>query len=323
MPQGQAWYKMFRMEHSAPALATTGFAPLPDFARGPEIPVSGYLVTELGGGAYTITSGNVNTTFLETRTGVVVVDAPMTLGENLLAGIEEVTPKPVTHLIYSHAHADHIAAAHLVARDGVEIVAHETTARYLKEAQDARRPLPTRTFSGTSEELRIAGEKISLAYPNDWHQPGNLFIHFPEQKVLTAIDTFTVKNAPFARLLFSPRVPAYFDAMDLMLEYDVESIVSGHYSLIGTPEDVETNRTYIHDMRTSAAEALGMVDRREAAAAAGVPAGNGQAALKVWMDMVVARAAQLMPASWEQRLGGTDVFLADNLDAIAWSLFLD
>jgi glyoxylase-like metal-dependent hydrolase (beta-lactamase superfamily II) len=83
----------------------TKFAPVPEFARGPEIPDSGYRVTELGGGAYGITSGLVNTMFLVTKKGVVVVDAPPDLGGRLLMGIEEVTAKPITHLIYSHAHA--------------------------------------------------------------------------------------------------------------------------------------------------------------------------------------------------------------------------
>lgn len=40
------------------------------------------------------------------------------------------------------------------------------------------------------------------------------------------------------------------------------------------------------------------------------------------MDAVVARAAELMP-NYDKRLGGTDIFLADNLNAVAWSLFLD
>jgi hypothetical protein len=38
----------------------TRFAPVPDVAVGPEIPESGYRVTELGGGADGITSGLVN-----------------------------------------------------------------------------------------------------------------------------------------------------------------------------------------------------------------------------------------------------------------------
>jgi glyoxylase-like metal-dependent hydrolase (beta-lactamase superfamily II) len=298
----------------------TKFAPVPEFAVGPDIPDSGYLVTELGGGAYGITSGLVNTMFLVTNNGVVVVDAPPDLGAKLLTSIEEVTPKPVTHLIYSHAHADHIGSAHLLARDGLKILAHELTARFINEAHDNNRPLPNETFSGTRSELSIGGQRLILEYTGDWHQAGNLFIHLPDQKILTAIDSFTVKNAPFFRLLFSARVPAYFDAMDQMLEYDFQTVVSGHMALFGTPEDEQTNREYVRDLRDCAAKAMRMVDLKQAAATAGVPDDNRQARLKVWMDAVVTRAAELMPASWDQHLGGTDIFLTDNLNTVAWSL---
>ncbi|MFB9179721.1 MBL fold metallo-hydrolase [Dactylosporangium sucinum] len=301
----------------------TVFAPVPAFARGPDIPDSGYLVTELGGGAYFITSGMVNTMFLETRNGVVLVDAPMDLGERLLAGIGEVTPKPVTHLIYSHSHADHIGSAHLLARDDLKIIAHEITGRFIRQARDDRRPLPDETFAGPRSELTIDGERFVLEYSGDWHQAGNLFIHLPQRRILAAIDSLTVKNAPFFRLVFSPRVPAYFDAMDRILEYDFDTIVSGHMALPGTAEDVATNREYIHDLRACAAEALRTVELPRAAAAAGVPDDNRQARLKVWMDAVVTRAAELMPASWSQRLGGHDIFLTDNLNAVAWSVSID
>jgi hypothetical protein len=50
----------------------TKFAPVPKFAQGPEIPDMGYRVTDLGGGAYGITNGLVNTMFLVTRKGVVL-----------------------------------------------------------------------------------------------------------------------------------------------------------------------------------------------------------------------------------------------------------
>jgi hypothetical protein len=45
----------------------------------------------------------------------------------------------------------------------------------------------------------------------------------------------------------------------------------------GTPEDVQTNRDYICDLRASAAEASRMVDQKQAAAAAGVPDDTRQA----------------------------------------------
>ncbi|MCF3128947.1 MBL fold metallo-hydrolase [Streptomyces olivochromogenes] len=299
----------------------TAFAPLPEFARGPDILEGGFVVTDLGGGVHGITQGMINTMFLVTGKGVVLVDAPPVLGDHLLSAIEEVTPKPVTHLIYSHAHADHIGAAHLLDRSGLKIIAHELTARFIKEAQDDRRPLPNETFGGTRKELSVDGVRFVLDYTGDWHQAGNLFIHLPEQKAMAAMDSFTVKNAPFFRLLLSAHVPAYFQAMDELLEYDFETIVTGHMSLYGTPEDVQTNREYLRDLRAAATEALRTVDLKQTAAAA-VPESNRQAELKVWMDAVVAHAAELMPP-WDKRLGGTDIFLADNLNAVAWSVFID
>ncbi|MET7914111.1 MBL fold metallo-hydrolase [Streptomyces avermitilis] len=301
----------------------TEFAPVPDFALGPDIPESGYVVQDLGGGAHFVTQGMINTMFVETKNGVVLVDASPFLGDKLLEAIESVTPKPVTHLIYSHAHADHIGAAHLLKRDGLKIISHEITGEFIKEVKnDDRRPLPTETFSGRRKEMDIDGVRFVLDYTGDWHQAGNLFIHLPELKLMGAMDSFTPKSAPFFRLYFSAHVPAYFDAMDQLLEYDYETIVTGHMALPGTPEDVATNREYIRDLRAAASEALRTVDMKEASAAAKVPANNKQAEIKVWMDAVTARAAELMP-SWEKRLGGTDIFLSDNLNATAWSVFID
>ncbi|MFD9284766.1 MBL fold metallo-hydrolase [Streptomyces mirabilis] len=301
----------------------TEFAPVPDFALGPDIPESGYVVQDLGGGAHFVTQGMINTMFVETKNGVVLVDASPFLGDKVLEAIETVTPKPVTHLIYSHAHADHIGAAHLLKRDGLKIISHEITGEFIKEVKnDDRRPLPTETFSGRRKEMDIDGVRFVLDYTGDWHQAGNLFIHLPELKLMGAMDSFTPKNAPFFRLYFSAHVPAYFDAMDQLLEYDYETIVTGHMALPGTPEDVATNGEYIRDLRAAASEALRTVDMKEASAAAKVPADNKQAEIKVWMDAVTARAAELMP-SWEKRLGGTDIFLADNLNATAWSVFID
>jgi len=39
--------------------------------------------------------------------------------------------------------------------------------------------------------------------------------------------------------------------------------------------------------------------------------------------VMCARAAVLMPTSWDKHLGGTDIFLTDNLNAVGWSLHND
>ncbi|MBA2811247.1 hypothetical protein E0500_028565 [Streptomyces sp. KM273126] len=128
------------------------------------------------------------------------------------------------------------------------IISHEITGEFIKEAKDDRRPLPTETFSGRHKEMDIDGVRFVLDYTGDWHHVGNLFIHLLDQKLMGAMDSFTPESAPFFHLYFSAHVPAY------------DTIVTGHMALPGTPEDVATNREYIRDLRTAAAEALRTVD---------------------------------------------------------------
>ena len=57
----------------------------------------------------------------------------------------KITDKPITHLIYSHEHVDHIAGAHLLSKD-LTIIGHRKTAELLASRKDFRRPIPSVTF---------------------------------------------------------------------------------------------------------------------------------------------------------------------------------
>ena len=92
--------------------ASFAAAPLPDAAKGvPISPDKGYYVKEIKDGLYWVTEGVYNTMFLTTGQGVIVVDAPPSFGDKLLKAVAEVTKEPITYVIYSHAHADHIGGA--------------------------------------------------------------------------------------------------------------------------------------------------------------------------------------------------------------------
>jgi glyoxylase-like metal-dependent hydrolase (beta-lactamase superfamily II) len=84
--------------------------------------------------------------FLTTQDGVVLVDAPPTIGHNLLRAITEVTqasglPSEVTHLVYSHSHADHIGASGLFG-PSVTHIGHAECRRLLLRDGSAAGQLP-------------------------------------------------------------------------------------------------------------------------------------------------------------------------------------
>src|SRR5687767_6915129 len=68
-------------------MAAGAFAPVPEAARGPAIPETGYLVEEIGDGLYWVTDGLYQVMFLTTGEGVILVDAPPSLGPNLATAI--------------------------------------------------------------------------------------------------------------------------------------------------------------------------------------------------------------------------------------------
>ncbi len=97
-------------------------------AKGPVIPKKGHLGKEIGNQLYRVTDGSYDTMFLVTDNGVVAVNAPPSLGEKYLKDISGVTDKPITHVVYSHAHIDHIGAASMFPNNAIIISQEETAA---------------------------------------------------------------------------------------------------------------------------------------------------------------------------------------------------
>jgi glyoxylase-like metal-dependent hydrolase (beta-lactamase superfamily II) len=169
------------------AFAERDWADLPAAAQDAPIPQDvGYLSREVKPGVFVVTEGLYQAMFVVTRNGVVVVDAPPTIGTRLTDAIRAATDKPVTHFIYSHSHIDHVGAA---AQFGnvVRIASRETAAR-LARAGDPNRPRASRVLSRASNRLVIDGVEFRLDNHGTHHEPGNLYIQLPQQRVLMVVD---------------------------------------------------------------------------------------------------------------------------------------
>lgn len=297
------------------------YAPVPAHARPRQIPSKGYLLDDLGGGVYGVGDGIYQSLFIVTRTGVIAIDAPVDLGARLLNAVAEVTTKPVTHVIYSHAHRDHIGSAHLFG-NGARYIAHELTGNLLRLAKDPIRPLPTFTFRGQRHVLTVGGQRLILDYHGNVHEEGNLFIHLPEQRVLMVVDVVTPRWAPLFRFGQADNVAAYIRAHELIREYSFDTYVGGHFGWFGNPENIEENAEYLADLRKAAQTAINTVDTGEVVI--GVDPHNTFAQYKAYIDALTARTIEVMPTSrWLTRLGGADVFLPENAISMVFGLLLD
>lgn len=230
---------------------------MPEYLKDPSFYERGWHLERVGDGDgfYWVTSpAGYDAAFMLTGNGVIAIDAPPPLGENMLAAIKSITDEPVTHLIYSHWHSDHIGAASMFGPK-VKIIAHDMTRELLSRFPDPYRPLPTETFRD-DETLRVNGTTLELSYKGADHCPGNIYIFAPVQKVLTKIDIVSPGSVTFMHCDVSENISGFYQAHDDILSYDFKALIGGHISRWGTREDVETVREYWHDMRALADEAL-------------------------------------------------------------------
>ena len=137
---------------TSPATGADGAADLPDYAPiprsalGPALNDQRYYVGLVERNLYWVTDGVYQSAFLTTDDGVVLFDAPPSIGGNLRRAVDEIAAangvtNRVTHLVYSHHHDDHTGAASLFSDDVVRI-GHEETRRLLQRDDNPARPLP-------------------------------------------------------------------------------------------------------------------------------------------------------------------------------------
>ena len=297
---------------------------LPEAAKGPVIPSKGYLVEEIRDGLFWITDGAYNTMFLVTDEGVVAVDAPPTIGKNYLKAISEVTDKPITHVIYSHAHIDHIGAAGMFPKNAV-IIAQEETAAELQRAKTVATnasmvpPIPTETFSN-NYTLQIGNQTLQLDYYGDNHEPGNIFIYAPNQKVLMLVDVIFPGWAPFPYLATAKDVAGFIKAHDIALNnYDFNTFVGGHLTRLGTRNDAIVQREFVSDLEKAAAQANQQVSFGEIAKQVGGGQPNPWLIFSKYIDAVGENCVNNMLPKWENRLGGAQQFMSTHCYTMAQS----
>ena len=144
-------------------------------------------------------------------------DAPPTIGHNIQRAVDEIAAahgvtNKVTHLIYSHHHADHAGASSLFDRY-ITRIGHEETRRLLLRDDDPARPAPDETFQDR-RTLEIGGERIELAWHGSNHSPDNIFIHLPDHAALMLVDIVNPGWAAICQSNLADDVPGYIDAAD-------------------------------------------------------------------------------------------------------------
>lgn len=299
------------------------YAPIPASALGPAVNEQGYYVGRVKKNLYWVTDGTYQAAFLTTRDGVVLFDAPPSIGHNLRRAIDQTAAangvsNKVTHLVYSHHHADHLGASSLFGRNVVR-VGHAETKRLLARDNDPTRPVPDVTFE-KQRTLHVGGERVNLAWQGTNHTPDNIFIHFPDHDTLMLVDIALPGWVPFYDFNLSEDVPAAVAAPAKALSYPWQHYIGGHLGRLGTRDDLVVHQQYVSDVTDSVRTAMATVDPTPYFAKYG---NNAWAAVKTYLDAAAEYAAAPVIRKYTGVLAAADVFTASNAFIILESIRLN
>jgi glyoxylase-like metal-dependent hydrolase (beta-lactamase superfamily II) len=206
------------------------------------------------------------TGFFVTPAGVVVIDAlgSPQLARDLLQVIAKITPQPVTHVIVTHYHADHIYGLQEFRKQGARIVAHRAALEYihsdtaqsrLKASRTELAPwidertelvVPDQWIDGTTA-LDVGGQRIVVRPVGPAHTPEDVVVHLPSERVLFAGDLVFRGRIPFVGQADSRQ---WIAALDTLLEMQAEVVVPGHGAMSTTARaDLQLTRDYLTYLR--------------------------------------------------------------------------
>ena len=207
------------------------------------------------------TSGG-NTAVFATAKGLTLVDTKSPgWGQPLLDKIKTISDKPITTIINTHTHYDHVSG-NVVVPASVEIIAQENTAKRMPvfstvtgrgETENVFKAnpgkgLPKRTFKDKMT-IGSGADQINLYHFGPAHTGGDAFVEFAALRVLHAGDVFARKGVPLidadnggSGVQFAATVRKAVDGVK-----NVDTIINGHTAAQTTPAEMREFADFVSD----------------------------------------------------------------------------
>ncbi len=217
---------------------------------------------------YMLVGGGGNTGVFIGTNGVVVIDTKNPgYGTPILNKIKELTPKPITTIINTHTHGDHVSG-NVEFPATVDVVTQENTAANMKKMapvtglpqngpptnifeKNGGRNLAKRTFKDRMT-IGTGADRIELYYFGRAHTNGDAWIVFPALRVAHVGDTFAFKQPP---IMDANNGGSGVDYPGTLAKgyagiKNVDTIINGHLPAPTTWPELKEYEEYVRDFVT-------------------------------------------------------------------------
>ena len=229
-------------------------------------------VEKLKDNLFVLKGGGGNTAVFVGTNGVVVVDTKNPgWGQLILDKIKELTNKPVTRIINTHTHGDHVSG-NVEFPATVDIVVQENTKTRMETMapvtgfaaraggpppnifkENNGKGMPKRTFKDKMT-LDKGADQIDLYYFGRGHTDGDAWVVFPALRVMHAADMVSGKNIPLLDANNGGSGLLIADSIEKATKTvkNVDIVITGHdgqLTMADLKEYVQFNRDFADAMR--------------------------------------------------------------------------
>jgi glyoxylase-like metal-dependent hydrolase (beta-lactamase superfamily II) len=204
---------------------------------------------------WVLRGGGGNTAVFATANGVTIVDAKNPgWGQPILDKVKELTPKPITTLINTHTHGDHVSG-NVEFPASVDVVVQENTKANMEKMdifkQNNNRGMPKRTFKDKMT-IGSGADQIDLYYFGPGHTNGDAWVVFPALRIVHSGDIFANKGVPLidgnnggSMLHYSETLTKAYNGIK-----NVDTIINGHTPANTTWADLKEFADFNKDLLT-------------------------------------------------------------------------
>lgn len=212
-----------------------------------------------------------NIGFILGQTAVAVIDsgASRRIGEGVWRAIRTRTDLPVTHVILSHMHPDHVLGATPFVEAGAIVVGHRSLGRSLAERSERylrnfAEEIGPEAFLGTgivaidlpvaeSHEVDLGARSLTLQAWPQAHTNNDLTVFDPTTGVLFAGDLVFARHTPS----LDGSLRGWQAVLEAMADMPVSGVVPGHGGpILGWPAGVAPLRQYLEILAAQTRRAI-------------------------------------------------------------------
>jgi len=202
---------------------------------------------------YVLRGGGGNTAVFLTASGVVVVDAKNPgWGQPILDKIKTLTDKPITMLINTHTHGDHVSG-NVEFPATIDFVAQENTKANMEKMAIFKEHngvgMTKRTFK---DKMTIGkgADRIDLYYFAPGHTNGDAIVVFPALRTAHTGDLFQGKSLPLVDPGNGGSFLHYHETLNKAYAgiKNVDTVINGHSATTTTWADLKTFADFNQDV---------------------------------------------------------------------------